>query len=97
MLKQAFISILQNVDNNSDLHRAVKKVVMKTLGERDYAVEETVHHLLSLKLHSLCRLQESLTEVDYILIDEYSILGQVAFGRIDKRCKQATGFDNKVL
>ena len=25
---------------------------MKTLSERDYAAQETVHHLLSLKLHS---------------------------------------------
>ena len=46
---------------------------------------------------NLCRLQESLNEVDYILIDEYSMLGQVAFGWIDKRCKQTTGFNNKVL
>ena len=28
------------------------KIVMKTLGERDYAAQETMHHLLSLKLHS---------------------------------------------
>lgn len=25
---------------------------MKTLGERDYAAQETMHHMLSLKLHS---------------------------------------------
>ena len=25
---------------------------MKTLGEQDYAAQETMHHLLSLKLHS---------------------------------------------
>ena len=29
-----------------------KSCVMKTLGERDYAAQETMHHLLSLKLHS---------------------------------------------
>ena len=52
LLKQAFNSIVQNVDNNTDPHRAIKKVVMKTLGERDYAAQETMHHLLSLKLHS---------------------------------------------
>ena len=52
MLKQAFNSIVQNVDNNSDPHRAIKKVVIKTLGERDYAAQETMHHLLPLKLHS---------------------------------------------
>jgi DNA replication protein DnaC len=52
ILKQAFNSIVQNVGNNTDPHRAIKKVVMKTLGERDYAAQETMHHLLSLKLHS---------------------------------------------
>ena len=52
MLKQAFNSIVQNVDSNTDPHRAIKKVVMKSLGERDYAARETMHHLLSLKLHS---------------------------------------------
>jgi ATP-dependent DNA helicase PIF1 len=46
---------------------------------------------------SLCRLQNSLNGVDYILIDEYSMLGQVTFGWTDKRCKQATGFHDKVL
>ncbi len=52
MLKQAFNSIVQNVDSSTDPHRAIKKVVMKSLGERDYAAQETMHHLLSLKLHS---------------------------------------------
>ena len=28
------------------------KIVNKSLGERDYAAQETMHHLLSLKLHS---------------------------------------------
>ena len=52
ILKQAFNSIVQNVDNNSNPHKTIKKIVMKTLGERDYAAQETMHHLLSLKLHS---------------------------------------------
>ena len=52
ILKQAFNSIVQNVDSNSDPHRAIKKIVMKSLGERDYAAQETMHHLMSLKLHS---------------------------------------------
>jgi hypothetical protein len=52
ILKQAFISIVQNVDSNTDPRRVIKKVVMKCLGERDYAAQETMHHLLSLKLHS---------------------------------------------
>ena len=52
MLKQAFNSIVQNVDSNADPHRAIKKVVMKSVDERDYAAQETMHHLLYLKLHS---------------------------------------------
>ena len=52
LLKQAFNSIVQNANSTSNPHKAIKKVVMKTLGERDYAAQETMHHLLSLKLHS---------------------------------------------
>ncbi|CAB3979507.1 ATP-dependent DNA helicase PIF1 [Paramuricea clavata] len=52
ILKQAFNSIVQNVDSNTNPHRVIKKIVMKSLGERDYAAQETMHHLLSLKLHS---------------------------------------------
>ena len=46
---------------------------------------------------SLCRLQESVDNIGYIIIDEYSMLGQVTFGWIDKRCKQATGSNDKVF
>ena len=34
MLKQALNSIVQNVDSHTDPRRAIKKVVMKSLGER---------------------------------------------------------------
>ena len=40
---------------------------------------------------SLIRLQKSLTGIDYIIIDEYSMVGQIMFGWIDRRCKQASG------
>ena len=36
-------------------------------------------------------------DIEYIIIDEYSMLGQVTFGWIDKRCKQATGCNDKVF
>ena len=39
---------MQNGESNSDPRRAV----MKSLGDGDYAAQETLHHLLSLKLHS---------------------------------------------
>ena len=51
-LKKVFSSIVSNLHENVDSHKVIKKVVMKTVGERDYAAQETMHQLLSLKLHS---------------------------------------------
>lgn len=45
---------------------------------------------------TLSRLRDSLKDIDYVLIDEYTMLGQTTFGWIDKRCKQATALYNKV-
>ena len=45
----------------------------------------------------MVRLQESLNQIDYFIIDEYSMLGQTTFGWIDRRCKQATGYHEKLL
>ena len=88
ILKQALNSIMQNVDSNTDPHRAIKKVVMKSLGERDYAAQETMYHLLSLKLHSSSfkvipvslngsrRVRDTIEEgescTDYSLLDVYA-------------------------
>ena len=43
--KQVFISIVRKADDSTELHRAIKKVVMKTLGERDFRVQETMHFI----------------------------------------------------
>ena len=43
---------MRNIDNSTDSRRAIKKVVMKSLGERDYSAQEIAHHLMPLKLHS---------------------------------------------
>lgn len=51
-LKKVFRSIVSNLHESVDSHKVIKKVVMKTVRERDYAAQETMHHLLSLKLHS---------------------------------------------
>ena len=82
--------------------------VTATTGKASYNIRGvTIHSLLKLPVgpqrqkdltgESLCRLQDSLAEIDYILIDEYSMLGQINFGWIDKRCKQATGYHDKLL
>ena len=67
----------------------------------------TVHSLLKLPVGSrgnknlagqnLIRLRESLHEIDYIIIDEFSMLGQVIFGWIDRHLKQSSGLQDKLL
>ena len=62
---------------------------------------ETLHSLLQLSIggrkcgalkgQALNRLQEKFNGISYIIIDEYSVVGQCLFGWIDKRCRQATG------
>lgn len=65
----------------------------------------TLHSLLKLPIGAkrLCdlkgiplqQLQTSLEGVRYLIIDEYSLVGQSLFGWIDSRCRQATGKENK--
>ena len=87
MLTRAFNSIVQNLDSDTDPRRAIKKVVIKSLGERDYAAQETMHYLLSLKLPSssfkvmpvslngsrrVCdTTEEGESCTDYLLLDVY--------------------------
>ena len=46
---------------------------------------------------SLVRLQNTLKEISYIIIDEYSMLGQKMFAWVDKRCRQATGLSDELF
>ena len=83
-------------------HLKDKCIVTATTGKASYNINGvTVHSLLRLPINSttqkdlsgqaLSRIQERLRGVDYLLIDEYSMLGQTTMGWIDRRCKQATG------
>ena len=85
-----------------------KCAVTATTGKAAYNIRSiTIHSLLKLPIgsrgrkdstgQSLSRLQENLNGVEYITIDEYSMLGQVTFGWVDKRCKQTTACYNKLL
>lgn len=66
---------------------------------------QTLHSLLKLPIRgrnlndlkgpALLQLQERLTAVKYIIIDEYSVIGQNLLGWIDKRCRQGTGDSDK--
>ena len=52
VMKLAFNSIVRNCNKNSNSTKVIKKVIMKSLGQRDFSVQETMHHLMSLKLVS---------------------------------------------
>ena len=62
---------------------------------------QTLHSLLQLPIRgkkcaelkgqSLQRLQNQLEGIQYLIIDEYSVIGQKMLGWISRHCKQATG------
>lgn len=77
-------------------------IISATTGKAAYNINGVkVHSVLNLPIasrsqraltgESLSRLQNSILNVEYLLIDEYSMLGQTTFGWIDQRCRQATG------
>ena len=83
-------------------HLKDKCKVTATTGKAAYAINGiTIHSFLRLPVthmlqkdlsgQALITIQERLTLVDYIIIDEYSMLGQASLGWIDRRCRQATG------
>ena len=99
--KSYFINAIRNLLQS-------KCAITATTGKAAYNIRGvTVHSLLKLPIGSrgnkdltgqyLRRLQDSLSEIGYIIIDEYPMLGQVTFGWIDKRCKQATGYNDKAF
>ena len=65
-----------------------------------------IHSLLKLPIacmpqkdlsgHSLNTLQNKMSNIDYLLIDEYSMLGQSSMGWIDRR-RQASGKKDQVF
>lgn len=85
-----------------------KCAVTATTGKAAFNVNGvTVHSLLKLPIgpsshkdlkgESLAALQENLSTVKYIIIDEYSMLGQTTMGWIDRRCREVLGKKNKYL
>ena len=79
-----------------------KCVITATTGKAAYSIRGvTIHSLLKLPItpqsqrdlsgEALIELQHRLSNVDYILFDEYSMLGQKTLGWIDRRCRQSSG------
>ena len=50
-----------------------------------------------MKSSALARLQADLKGVKYLIINEFSVIGQKMFGWINKRCKEATGHTTVVF
>ena len=84
-----------------------KCIVTATKGKASYNINGvTIHSLLRLPItpasqkdlsgQALSIIQQRLLHIDYLLIDEYSMLGQKTMGWIDRRCRQATGLQ-KIL
>ena len=82
--------------------------VTATTGKAAYNINGcTIHSLLKLPVgtrgnkeltaQALVRLQNNLKGIAYIIIDEYSMLGQTMLGWIDRRCREATGISDEVF
>ena len=82
--------------------------VTATTGKAAYNINGcTINSLLKLPVGSrgnkeltaqaLLRLQNNLKGIAYIIIDEYSMLGQTMLGWIDRCCRQATGISDEVF
>lgn len=52
ILTNTFNSVITNIDSKLHPQKAVKKVITKTVGQRDFSAQETMHLLSSLKLYS---------------------------------------------
>ena len=52
LLTDTFNSVINNTHCKLEPQKAMKKIIMKTISQRDFSVQETMHLLLSLKLYS---------------------------------------------
>jgi len=82
--------------------------VTATTGKVSYSIRGcTIHSLLKILVgpkgnkdlsgQSLVRLQHGLKNIDYIIIDEYSMLGQKTLAWVDKQGRQATGVTDQLF
>ena len=49
VVNNAFNTVVQKLSDTSDIHNSFKQTMIKSLGQRDYSIQEVMHHLLSLK------------------------------------------------
>ena len=49
VLNNAFTNVISKISDTSDIHNILKQIMIKSVGQRDYSIQEVMHHLLSLK------------------------------------------------
>ena len=52
VVKNAFTNIITKINDTTDTPSALKQIMLKTVGQRDYSIQEVMHHLLSIKFVS---------------------------------------------
>ena len=52
VVKTAFTNVVNKMTDTSDADSTIKQLMLKTAGQRDYSIQEVMHHLLSLKFVS---------------------------------------------
>lgn len=50
--RDAFVNVINNSSEISSSKSIIRKLMMKSVGERDMGIQEVMHQILSLKLHS---------------------------------------------
>lgn len=50
--RDAFVSVIENLKGTEQMKSVIQKLMIKAVGERDFSVQEVMHHILSLKLIS---------------------------------------------
>lgn len=49
VLNNAFTNVISKMSDTSDSHNILKQIMIKSVGQRDYSIQEVMHHLLSLR------------------------------------------------
>jgi len=52
VINEAFSKVLTNTKESDSGANIIRRLMIKSVGERDYSIQEVMHHLLSLKLYS---------------------------------------------
>ena len=52
MVKEAFTSVVQKLTGTENIKKIIRKLMIKSAGERDFSAQEIMHHIMSLKLVS---------------------------------------------